>query len=631
MSTSETVRPAVRKPLRLWPGAVLAVLLLVVRFVLPLVWADGVVVALLGGLILAVAIVLWWLFFSRAPWAERLGGVALMIAAFVVTRFLVHPSISNGAMGMLLAVLAIPPLAAAFALSALATRRFGDGARRTIMAATILIACGAWTLVRTGGFDGSGKSDFHWRWTPTPEQKLLAQGQDEPAPSAAPEASSAAPSSAPLPPTRSTPEVSAPVKAPPPAAATTGRGRTTGPPSPASTSESVSTTTAPPIRTRPAEWPGFRGATRDDVVRGVQIQTDWGTARPTELWRKPIGPGWSSFAVDGNLIYTQEQRGDDEIVSCYNLTTGAPVWRHRDRARFWESNAGPGPRATPTLANGRVYTLGATGIINALDGRTGAVIWSRNAAADSGAKLPEWGFAGSPLVVEDQVVVATGGRLVAYDLAAGKPRWTQKSGGSGYSSPQLATIDGVPQILLVNTAGVISVSPSDGSLLWKHEWSGDGIVQPVVLDGDVLIGSGSGMDQVGLRRIGLQKGAAGWTATERWTSSGLKPYFNGFIVHKAHAYGFDGGILSCIDLQDGQRKWKGGRYGHGQLVLLPEQDLLLVVTEEGELALVSATPDRFNEIARVPAIEGKTWNHPVLVRDVLLVRNAEEMAAFRLK
>ena len=135
---------------------------------------------------------------------------------------------------------------------------------------------------------------------------------------------------------------------------------------------------------------------------------------------------------------------------------------------------------------------------------------------------------------------------------------------------------------------------------------------------------------LGIRRLAVAYGAGGWTVQERWTSAGLKPYFNDFVVHEGHAYGFDGSILSCIDLADGKRKWKGGRYGSGQLVLLPEQHLLLVISEDGELVLVAASPDQFREVSRFAAINGKTWNHPVLVNNVLLVRNGEEMAAFRL-
>jgi outer membrane protein assembly factor BamB len=379
-------------------------------------------------------------------------------------------------------------------------------------------------------------------------------------------------------------------------------------------------------------WPGFRGPRRDGIARGVRIETDWSHKPPVALWRQPIGPGWSSFAVRGNLVYTQEQRGGDELVSCYNLTTGKPVWRHGDAARFYESNAGAGPRGTPMLSNGRVYTFGATGIVNALDARTGSSIWSRNAASDTKTKTPGWGFASSPLVVGDVVIVAAAGALAGYDINTGNSRWFGPTGGGGYSSPQLFTIGGVPQVLLLNGEGVISVAPADGTLLWKYAWSGDSIVQPAITaDGDVLIGSGSGLgSEVGVLRVTVAHGPAGWTTKERWTSIGLKPYFNDFVVHKDHAFGFDGSNLSCIDLKNGERKWKGGRYGHGQLVLLSDQDLLLVLSEEGELALVKAIPDQFTEVARFKAIEGKTWNHPVLVGDILLVRNGEEMVAFRM-
>src|SRR5262249_54179211 len=250
----------------------------------------------------------------------------------------------------------------------------------------------------------------------------------------------------------------------------------------------------------------------------------------------------------------------------------------------------------------------------------GAVVWSRNAAADTGVTIPGWGFASSPLVVNDVVIVAASGRLAAYDVATGHPRWLGPAGGGSYSSPHLVAIDGGDQILLLPAPGAISVARADGAVLWEHGWqSSVSIVQPAVTpDGDLLIATGDAMGGSGICRIAVTRGPAGWTVEARWTSRGLKPYFNDFVVHQGHAYGFDGSILACIDLKDGARKWKGGRYGHGQLVLLPDQDVLLVLSEEGELALVGASPGDFTELARFSAIKGKTWNHPVLAGDILL-------------
>ena len=263
-----------------------------------------------------------------------------------------------------------------------------------------------------------------------------------------------------------------------------------------------------------------------------------------------------------------------------------------------------------------------------LDAGNGAVVWSRNAATDTGAKLPMWGFSSSPLVIDDKVIVATAGELVAYDLATGKPRWFGPDGGSGYSSPHFLTIGGVPQILLLRGPGATSVALSDGKVLWEHAWPGVPIIQPALTtEGDILI---SVSESSGTRRLAVTHESGNWNVQERWTSEALNPYFNDFVIHDGHAYGFDWSSLACIDLKDGNRKWKGGRYGHGQLVLLPDQNVLLVLSEQGELALVRAAPDGFTELARFPAIKGKTWNHPVLAGDVLLVRNDHEMAAFRL-
>jgi outer membrane protein assembly factor BamB len=592
------------KSLRLWPGAVLAVLLVLLRVVLPAVSPTMFLQGVLGALLCVLLIVLWWLFFSRAPWSARVGAIVWILVSVWTTSLLVHPSIAAG-MGFVLPAYLAPVLGLALVGGAFG-RRVAPRPWVPIVVA-IVLACAVFTLLRTDGVTGDAGSQLTWRWTPTAEERLLAQTSDEPQPPAPAETVTGI-RNEPI-----APEAGARVAALHVAPATP--------------------KVEPPARVAetPAEWPGFRGRDRNSVIRDLRIDSDWSTSPPTQLWRRAIGPGWSSFAVRGDLLYTQEQRGDDEIVACYKVSTGQPVWRHRDAVRFWESNAGAGPRATPALSGDRVYTLGATGILNALHAGNGAVAWSRNAAVDADTKTPDWGYSGSPLVVDDLVIVAVSGKLAGYDAATGKPRWFGPYRGESYSSPQLMTIAGVPQVVLLSHDGATSVAPADGTVLWQHDWSSGAIVQPVPSgDGDVLVHAVAMTVGLGIRRLAVAYASGGWTVQERWTSTGLKPYFNDFVVHDGHAYGFDGSILSCIDLADGQRKWKGGRYGSGQLVLLPEQDLLLVISEEGELVLVSASPDQFREVSRFAAIEGKTWNHPVLVGNVLLVRNGQEMAAFRL-
>jgi outer membrane protein assembly factor BamB len=631
MSVAQSGGESHEKQLRLWPGVIIVILVLLVRFVVPVVMPDELYVAVLSGPVGGLAVVLWWLLFSRARWFERLGAVALMIVALFASKRIVDVSLATGAMGFLFPFLAIPTLGVAFVVWAVATRRLPDGVRRATMVATILLACGVWALVRTGGFTAASfKNDLHWRWTKTPEERLVGKFGNElgalpPAPAVPPPA----PAGGKTPEKRDDARLAS-KSGNEPVALLPVRAAAEAPEKRLVAKAGAAPAPLPSAPPEPvAEWPGFRGPHRDDIIPGVRIKTDWTASPPVALWRRPVGPGWSSFAVRGDRFYTQEQRGPDEVVACYKLTSGEPVWAHRDTARFWESNGGPGPRGTPTLSNGRVYTFGATGILNVLNERDGSVVWSRNAASDTGMEIPHWGFASSPLVINDLVVVATAGQLVAYNLATGAKRWTSPPGrGVSYSSPHLATIDGMQQILLLSEPGLISVGLADGKLLWEHAWAGYPIVQPALTaDGDVLI---SVSDSSGTRRLGVAHGSAGWTVQERWTSLGLKPYFNDFVVHNGHAFGFDGSILACIDLKDGKRVWKGGRYGNGQLLLLADQDLLLLTSEEGELALVRATPDEFKEVARFPALEGKTWNHPVLVGDVLLVRNGEQMAAFRL-
>jgi outer membrane protein assembly factor BamB len=289
--------------------------------------------------------------------------IVLMVAMFFVTSRVVDVSIAKMGMGFLFYILAIPILCLAFVVWAVVTRHLSNRLRRVTMVATILFACGVWTLVRSGGITINADSDLKWRWAKTPEERLLAKTAHEPM-----------------------------------------------------TLPSVMTTSA-----SGSEWPGFRGPNRDGIIHGKHIETDWSVSPPHELWRRAIGPGWSSFAVQGDLFYTQEQRGDDEAVSCYNITTGEPKWIHRDATRFWEANAGAGPRGTPTLLNGRVYTFGATGIVNALNAADGSVVWSHNAATDTKVKVPIRGFASLPLLVNDVVIVSVSGTPIAYNTTTGQP------------------------------------------------------------------------------------------------------------------------------------------------------------------------------------------------------------------
>ena len=602
--SNETVA---RKPLRLWPAWVIIAIQIAGVALAPVVSEDPMLVgigAVVGG---AVLIVLWWLIFSRAHWLERIGAVVLMVLFALVTKPVADISIAGAGQGFLVYIMTAPLLAFGLVLWAASTRRLSTAARRVALVATLVIVCLPILLIRTDGV--GGPNPFHWRWTPTSEEILLAQAKDEPM----------------VPPPAAV--VEAP-KAPAPDPKVEDK------PKPAPVTPEATTAEAPaaPRRAMPTpEWPGFRGPLRDGVVRNIRINTDWTTSPPTELWRRPIGPGWSSFAVRGDLLYTQEQRGNDEMVSCYRVSTGQPVWRHRDAVRFYESNGGAGPRGTPTLHADRVYAVGATGILKVLDALTGKRVWTRNIADDTKRAVPYWGIASSPLIVNDLVIAASAGTLVAYDIASGGLKWKGPSYGASYSSPHLLTLDGVEQVVLLGGPGAISVAPADGKVLWIHKWEPGPMVQPAMTeDGDILVNNVTATGGVATRRLHVTKGADGWNLEERWTSTGLKPNFNDFVVHKGHAYGFDNNILAAINLETGQRVWKGGRYGNGQMVLLKEQDVLLVTSEDGELALVSATPDKYTEIAKMRIFESKTWNHPVIVRDLLLVRNGEEMAAFRL-
>ena len=380
-------------------------------------------------------------------------------------------------------------------------------------------------------------------------------------------------------------------------------------------------------------WTDYRGPNRDGRYEEVKVATNWPADGLQPVWKQPVGGGYASFVVAEGQAYTIEQRRGQEVVAAYDIQTGRELWTHGWNAEFVESMGGDGPRATPTWHEGRVYALGATGELHCLEAKTGKPIWSRNILKDNGAQNLEWGMSGSPLVVDDKVIVLPGGTsgksVAAYNRLTGQPVWQSLNDRQGYVSPMLAQLAGKRQVVVVTSNRVVGLEIADGSLLWEHPWNtsmGINCSQPIaVSDNRLFISSGYGK---GAAVVEISKSGDGFAARTIWENTAMKNKFNSSIFHEGYIYGLDEGILTCVDVATGERKWKGGRYGYGQMLLASGH--LIVLSDTGELALVKATPDRHTEVAKFAALEGKTWNYPALAGGRLLVRNANQMACYNL-
>ena len=409
-------------------------------------------------------------------------------------------------------------------------------------------------------------------------------------------------------------------------------------PSPSGAKVAPATTSASPViaAERPPshqDWPQYLGPTRTAIVKDVKLDTDWAARPPKLLWRQPVGAGWAGFAVANDIAVTQEQRGQEERVIAYELRSGRPLWSHKDAAVHDSPLGGIGPRGVPAIDSGQVFAVGATGILNALDLRTGRRLWTRNILEDNDAAEPEWGVAISPLVHAGRVIVSVGGKpgkaLAAYDRNTGEPVWAAGNGGLAYSSPALMNLSGRDQIVMLNSGTVAGHDPLTGAELWTHEVpSGQPrAAQPLLISSNrVLFSIGYG---VGSRVFELSsEGGAGLAPKLVWATPRLKSKFANMILHEGSIYGLDDGVFVCIDPQTGERRWKDGRFGHGQLILAGKH--LLVQTEGGEVLIVEPNPERLIEVARFQALDGKTWNPPAFPAPILLVRNDLEAAAYEL-
>jgi outer membrane protein assembly factor BamB len=410
------------------------------------------------------------------------------------------------------------------------------------------------------------------------------------------------------------------------------------------------------------DFPQFLGVNRNATIAERNLATDWETSPPKLLWKQAIGEGWSGFAAVNGFAVTQEQRGELECVTCYRIETGELVWIHQDDRRHEDITAmgKVGPRATPTIAGGRVYTTSGTGVLDCLDGSNGELIWTVDVPELVGITQVShtnglgmkytmedshlmWGRSGSPLIYKDKVIVTAGGSddspngltatLLAFDKLTGEEIWRGGARFVAYGSPSIGTVLGKQQILLVAEDHAVGHDPETGVEMWSHLRPGfsnaDANCSQVTLvsDSRLLLSKGYnlGGELIGLSESGGKIEVVSLSKDTRI----LKTKLTNPVIRAGYAYSLSDGYLECAQLEPFRRKWKQrGRFGNGQVLLVG--DHLLVHTEEGELMLISASPEGYQELGSIETIEGTCWNTMCLYGNRLLVRSELEAACFEL-
>lgn len=573
----DTTPSPVIRPLRLWPAGVI---LVIQAITIGLSITPGINNAvrfgymMLGPTICVLLFLVWLLGFSRLPLKERLSTTALAVGLAALTALLIDPS-----MGVSMWIYGAPLAMLAVTAGLWFSRQRTSMVRVSIVAAFLLLVWGLFPLARLDGFRGDYLPELKWRWAPTAEDTLGGGGSGESTHMA-----------------------------------------------PAAEYASWTPTTV--------EWPMFRGPSGDSRVVDSGADLEW-SGEPKILWRLPVGPAWSSFSHVSGRLFTQEQREEEESVTCIDAVNGNVIWRTGFPCRFSDVVSGAGPRATPTYIDGRLYTFGAKAILACLDAATGKVLWQRDLMAEVNAQLPVWGFSSSPLAIASLVIVYAGGDgdngLIAYDQLSGEPVWRFASHGMNFSSAHRIEISGRELVLFGDGEGLHALEPATGAVAWTLKpagWNGPAICQPQQIGPNSLIiplGDGKGVT-----RLTASLDGAAWNVKEEWSSRKLKPSFNDFVYHEGYCYGFDNHIFSCIDANTGELKWKHKGYEFGQVLLLADVGKLVVTTEKGDVVLLATDPTAHRELGRYPAIQGKTWNHPIAAAGRLFVRNGEEAVALAL-
>ena len=412
-------------------------------------------------------------------------------------------------------------------------------------------------------------------------------------------------------------------------------------------------------RTTEFDFPQFLGPNRNATIENVALADSWESQAPEIVWTINVGEGWSGFSIVGDHGFTQEQRDDQELVVCYDINNGTQVWAYSVTRRHEDLSAvgRVGPRATPTVIDGQVYTISGTGVLDCLDAKTGAHVWAVDVPAlvnidqvvrvnGRGLEYTQenssltWGRSTSPLVYKDMVIVPAGGpmggdavTMIAFDRQTGEERWRGGERASSYGSPTLIEVAGEIQVGLIAENYAVGHDPETGTELWSYDWPGNSDsnascsqITPID-DTQLLLSKGYAIGGQVIRV--RQKGEQWQTETVKSNPRVLKTKMTNPVIFEEHAYSLSDGFLECTEVLTLKRKWKKrGRFGNGQLLLVGNK--LLVHGEYGTLYLVAASPDKFQELGKFKTIDGVCWNTIALSNDRLLVRSELEAAMIRL-
>lgn len=378
------------------------------------------------------------------------------------------------------------------------------------------------------------------------------------------------------------------------------------------------------------DWPQFRGPERDGVSREGGLAPAWPEAGPPVVWRRSLGSGFSGIATSGGRLFTLFAEDEKEYLAAFASTDGTELWR-RPVGDLFTEQFGDGPRSTPAVVDGVVYALGARGTLMAVAAEDGRPVWSVDVVERFGGEIPRRGFAGSPLVDGDLVLLEIGGGegegVAALDRASGATRWTALDGKAGYVSPIAVTLGGERQYVFVSTIEeeIVSLRP-DGTVRWRHPWPAGTIATPLFVPPDGIFVSTSNDIGAVLVRVREEGGAV--KVEEAWRSRVMKNHFSSSVLYGEHIYGFDNGTLKCVVAATGEQCWALRGLGKGSLIAADGR--LIVLGDRGQLVLAEATPEEFRELSRFQALGGKSWTAPALAGGRLYLRDLEEMVCLRL-